>query len=194
MSENISLSLSQEYAAIGHLVAECSVLEMTAHICVRLLLQIEEETSRLLIGEPRIKDLLDILKKSAAICQYSDDRKLLLTELCTQAIYANEIRRIIAHKPFILDGGHMVFHNRMSAKSSAAIFEYKCTTAELHNLASLTRAVTESMLHIVGIEGPVLSDSIKLIRAQLAFAKKPPLPAIPSPQSPTKTPKQKPPH
>lgn len=178
-----------EYAALGRFIAQCSVLEMCLHACVKHILGLQDETARLLVGEPRIGDLIDLLKKSARINNLGAERTEVMVELLAECVNGNKVRQIVAHKPFFMDGSVLVFHNKMSAKSLDAVFEYRCSIEELNNAALLTRSIAQDMLGVVMAEFPVAVVATSA-RENLALWKKFPLPKIPGQPLPPKPPKQ----
>jgi hypothetical protein len=178
-----------EYAALGRFIAQSSVLEMCLHACLKHLLRIPGETARLLVGEPRIGDLVELTKKSAVMQGMSGEQLSLLTLLLTECNNGNKVRQVVAHKPFFMEGSVLVFHNKVSARSQAAIFEYRCSIEELNNLALLTRLVAQELLGVVIADNP--PSLLDKARQNVASLKKLPLPKTPGQPPPPKLPKQK---
>jgi hypothetical protein len=181
---------SNSYAALGTFIAMCSTLEAALHICLKVLLHVEDSVERLLVGEPRLGDLVTLVKSAAQIQGMSDDLYELVKELGTMTTDNNKIRQVVAHKPLMFFEGEMLFHNSLTAKTEVARYFYKCSAERLFNQAMLTGELATSWMFIANMTPPIEQAAIRMIREKLASLRSKPLPAIPSPPPPPKLPKQ----
>lgn len=192
MSEHINDEFNEEFSALGEFIAICSMLEATLHICLMRWLKIDEDVKRMIVGEPRIGDLLGLVKQSAQRAGVSGGRMALLERLHALAADNNKIRQIVAHKPMAptVKPGHMSFHNGVTAKSEMAKYTYSCGIQELRNQAAL---VQHSVSCWIGLS--VINEDLGVLKEwsdKLTLLQTRPLPTIPSPPPQPKPPKQQP--
>lgn len=183
--------VTQDYAALGFFISQCSLLETTLHMCIKKLLRIRGDTARLLVGEPRFVDLLEMMRKVAALRNVSPAKRQQLDELLKICTDINKVRQVVAHKPVgddVKNSGTLIFTNSATAKSTHAVYFYECTREQLSNLGSVGMYTALSLMHLFAIPG--LSLSALNVREQLASRQKLPLPTIPQAPPPPKPPKQ----
>lgn len=138
----------EQYAAIGEFISNCSLLEVTMHVLLRHWLGIDEHIARGLVGEPRTKDLIDLLRfayASQSSFKASDETADLLATIYAKAMYINDVRAVVAHKPCLTDGTSLMFHNAMTYKRKTSEFKYECTAVQLTNLAEFTLGLASSV-------------------------------------------------
>lgn len=137
---------TRHYTAIGRYVARCSVLEV---ILLEVLHRISgipnEDLVRAVIGgvgDLRVTDSIQIVKRSADAAQLQSPELTLLLVWCS---YFNDIRQVIAHKPFFINREGMWFHNYRSAKARKSAWQYKCTVRELKNACTVMETVSSAL-------------------------------------------------
>jgi hypothetical protein len=182
---------AREYAALGFYITQCSAVEASLHLFLRKLLGIAEPIERLLVGEPRIVDLLELVRKAAHLKEMDEKRFGVLTNLLTLVNQNNKIRQVVAHKAGSAEpDGTLIFHNAPSAKSVASMYIYSCTPEELENQAILLVEIT-LVLALLGDSRVHGHPSFaKQVTERLASLESTPRPAIPNPPPPPKLPKQ----
>ena len=146
---------------------------------------LDEDLARLLVGEPSFSELssrlLAILKIKEPLFAADYDR------LHQRIAHVNEVRRWVAHKPFVGQGDNLIFSNIIVAKSQGAIKGYVCTTTQLDNLARLTTRLNNAVVAIKPESTSTPANFRKIVDELLAFSKTldlPPSPDHKPPQSP----------
>ncbi|WP_395686537.1 hypothetical protein [Caenimonas koreensis] len=189
-------TLKRGYAALGEYIALCSLVEVSLHICLKQWLGIEDSIERLLVGEPRMGDLIDLVKKASLRATICDERRVLLAKLCVIASENNKIRSIVAHKPlFAVPGplGILSFSNAATAKTAESAYTYLCAPVALTNQAALLHECANALL-MLGLIKEIPGQEVARVNAvlaRLASLQSTHLPAIPNPPPPPKPPKQK---
>jgi hypothetical protein len=180
-----------EYAAIGRFICECNDVEANLHRLLQWVLAIDEPIERILVGEPRIGDLVDLVKKAAALKGWVGPKLALLTRIAGIINQNNKIRQIVAHKPaLIIRGKHLLFHNSSTAKNQRAFYTYECTHAELNNQTTLLLVVSAALQGFTQLEKVSLAFFLRMYNERLTSLENNPRPAIPSQPPPPKLPKQ----
>lgn len=175
--------------AIGEFITACSILEIEIHNILRALLRVDEHVARILVGERRVGDLVQLLRFGffeRSPLQFEEDDKNAIDALLQRVHYVNDVRAIVAHKPCSADDRSLEFHNQATAAKKSREFRYVCTAAQLSLCA-------DHALHLASHLGAALSLDArpyfaKRVRALLASADKADLPDPPSSTSP-KTPR-----
>lgn len=180
----------EAYAALGHYIALCSLVEGSLHMCLKHFLGISEPIERLLVGEPRIGDLIDLVKRSARLSGCSPETYEFLEFLAGITAENNKIRQIVAHKPSSIFEGRLNFHNHLTAKTEESAYWYVVTPEELHNQARVLQALSSAWLLCTALAPDRAPESSRVHRDRIASLRSNPLPKIPNPPPPPKLPKQ----
>lgn len=134
---------ARHFAAIGRFVVECSMIEVVLHLLVRRIVGIEDKIARVIIGGPgdmRVPDLIRLCKQVAPIMGLPKEVVTLQDRMLNWVAYANDVRSVIAHKPFWRDTHDvLVFHNAHHAKSEERAWSYRCSLKQLNNLTALVK-------------------------------------------------------
>ena len=96
----------------------------------------------------------------------------------------NEVRRWVAHKPYVGEGDNLIFSNIIIAKSEGAIKGYVCTATQLSNLARVVNRLSNAVLSIKPEDTSTPENFRKIVDELLAFAKTLDLPPSPDHKPP----------
>ena len=156
---------TEHYAALGHFIAQCSRVEVSLHILLKHFVAIDEPIARMLIGEPRQGDLIELIKKAIGLRGVDEPSTKIIAEFLNHAAYCNKVRSIVAHKPFRIKNPNMVFQNSMTAKSLPALFEYKTTAEQLSNISKFADNLATIIYSITvpGVDFEMFEDHAKYL-------------------------------
>lgn len=147
--------LRNDYAILGQFIYECSMLEVCLHGLLRDILAIDEELARLLIGEPRIGDLMKLIKSAIKKNGFDENRKPNLDSALKWAEFMNGIRSIVAHKPFIPVDDKMLFHNTNTSKEKTLTWVYEINQNQFAKCCAITK---ETYGVVMTITHPVFAE------------------------------------
>lgn len=194
LSKTATAPSTKEFASLGKFVGACSLIEISLHSLLRKWLGIDEWVVRGLVGEPRSGDLIAHLKFAYAHHKpYGENKEIAdrLQHLYEQAGYLNDVRSVVAHKPFFTDEGILRFHNTFTAKRKAGEWEYRCSATQLTNAAWYAIQVAARFIAAssVGMSDPAryVLECNELESSRQILD----LPRRPGPNSPAPTPKPK---
>lgn len=135
------LPKTRHYAALGRFIVECSLMEMCLNLLLRRVIGIDERLTRIIVGgtgDVRVADLIRLTKQVSAMKATDDEVSELQNRLLDWATYVNDLRSVVAHKPFWREKGDvMVFHNTHHAKTEERKWKYRCSVKQLNNLSKL---------------------------------------------------------
>ena len=130
---------SRHLAALGRFVEQCSSLEISLSLVLRRMLKINPTLARAIIGigDPRVTDLITLIKRVSKINKPSHSAGIKLQNMLAWANYMNSVRSVVAHKPMYVKGVVMCFHNANTAKSEEVKFVYRCSTHQMNDLSDI---------------------------------------------------------
>ena len=171
---------------------------MSLHAALKQLLSLEDDLARMLVGEPSFNDLS--IKVLAVLRIREPEFSLDYERLHHKITYVNEVRRWVAHKPFVGEGDNLLFSNIIIAKSTGAIKGYVCTTTQLNDLSRLVNRLNNTVAEIKPESTSTPASFRLLVDELLAFAETLDLPPSPdhkppaNQKAPKAHPKAPPPH
>lgn len=166
------------FYALGRYVSVCSLIESTVHGILKYWLGIEENLVRMLVKETRMGELCDFLQQTAEHRAVGKERLQALDLIKQQIIYLNKVRAVVAHKPFGMKDGQMVFSNTMTAPKIAMIYQYRCTPEQLLNGSLFGAMVANTIIGLSDQESKP-TEHLAEVRTLHALLGKPTLPGSP---------------
>src|SRR3954470_23126445 len=139
---------SRHFRALGQFIYRCSEIEASLAEMLRQLSGIEnEQIARAVmgVGDLRVSDYITIAKRLVAITQVKTEK---LSHLLLWVTYFNDVRNVVAHKPFYVRGDLMAFSNTWTAKTRESRWMYECTQQALRNAAAIADEVALSLMFI----------------------------------------------
>jgi hypothetical protein len=133
----LTIPQSREYESLGRFVASCSSVEISLHAIARQLMGIDEDLARLLVGEPRVGDLMKFIKDVSALKGIDSTKRKALFNALDWASYTNRVRSVVAHKPMHMQNKKMIFHNSVTARFRKKSWFYECLSTELDECSTI---------------------------------------------------------
>ncbi len=180
----------EHYAALGLFISSCSITEAFMHSLLHQILGVESAAAKILIKEPRYKDLRELIKDACILRKTPEKLNVFYGKTFEILGYLNDIRAFVAHKPLHIYKDSLIFYNSITAKRKASEILFECTRPQMMELAKLSQRTSTYLWAHPNVEGwEALIDSVKFDPKLETLLERLQLPARPQPQ-PLASPKQ----
>jgi hypothetical protein len=135
------------YAHFGRFLLACARIESTAHQVIRPMIPIGQEMARMLIGQPRLEDLLNLIGKLCVNLGHTEFEIKAFRDVKTHASYIYRVRNIIAHQEPAWREGWLRYDRYSTAKdiSKREDLLYIVRLDELDNLTEFAKLIVHPL-------------------------------------------------
>jgi hypothetical protein len=171
----------QHYVVLGRFLAMCASIEEALHRGLRFLSGVDEPMARLLIGQPRVEDLIQSISKIIQLRNWEDAELVHLTKIRAHLRYVYGVRNIVAHqRPFWKDDWIKFdrFHTARDIRRPTDLI-YVVKVEELQNLTASCHPMIGSLSQLI-VGGPPTRQITQIVLDDLeAFVETHPMPPNP---------------
>jgi hypothetical protein len=148
-------------AALGSFISCFSGLDVVIQATCRFALQIDDNLSRALIGQPKLPEFLSTFKLAASALKASPEYMQHLEFISTEVSYLNSIRSVIAHKPFLqTEDGSFQFYDRHTTKNIERSLVYTCPLQQMINCIPWMTSLVSVAMTLKAIDGSYLKSDL----------------------------------
>lgn len=172
---------ADHHAKLGRFLLLCAELESGGHRVARRLIDLDETTARILVGQPRFDDLLNLISRLSQVRKLTAAKLSRLASIRIHLRYVYSIRNIIAHQSPAWRNGWVRYDKYDTARdvTKRESLIYVASLEEIDNLNEFTKLLMWS-LTIIDLNGAFEDQSRERFDAATALLAKLPLPANPA--------------